>query len=72
LPLAGANPAKWFYDWIDVGTLVSIRGHWPAPTPRVEKPALAGSFIQKIIIPILTTIACVKIILLVRRRRGKV
>src|SRR5438874_12485107 len=72
MPLAGANPAKWFYDWIDVGTPVSIRGHWPAPTPRVEKPALAGSFIQKIIIPIATTIACVMIILLVWRRRGKV
>src|SRR5713101_5050568 len=72
LPLAGANPAKWFYDWIDVGTPVSIRGHWPAPTPRVEKPALAGSFIQKIIIPIVTTTACVVIILLVWRRRGNV
>jgi hypothetical protein len=72
LPLAGANPAKWFYDWIDAGTPVSIRGHWPAPTLRVEKPALAGSFIQKIIIPIVTTIACVVIILLVWRRRGKV
>src|SRR5207245_8229709 len=52
LPLAGANPAKWFYDWIDVGTTVSIKGPWPAPTLRVENPALAGSFIQKIIIPI--------------------
>src|SRR5438105_12641518 len=72
LPLAGANPAKWFYDWIDVGTPVSIRGHWPAPTPRVENPALAASFIQKIIIPIATTIACVMIILLVWRHRGKV
>ena len=72
LPLAGANPAKWFYDWIDVGTPVSIRGHWPAPILRVEKPGLAGSFIQKIIIPIVTTTACVVIILLVWRRRGKV
>src|SRR6266853_4352195 len=72
LAAGGANPAKWFYDWIDVGTPVSFRGHWPAPTLRVEKPALAGSFIQKIIIPIVTTTACVVIILLVWRRRGKV
>jgi hypothetical protein len=40
LPLAGANPAKWFYDWIDVGTLVSIRGHWGLPPPCVLKNPL--------------------------------
>ena len=73
LPLTGANPAKWFYDWIDIGTPVSIRGHWPAATVRVEKPALfARPFIQKVVIAIVTTIACVMIILLVRRGRGKV
>src|SRR5438128_11240583 len=30
LPVTGANPAKWFYNWIDLGTPVSIKGHWPA------------------------------------------
>src|SRR5437764_3042089 len=40
LPLTGANPAKWFYDWIDLGTPVSIKGHWPAAAGEgVEKTA---------------------------------
>src|SRR6266550_2373306 len=30
LPLTGANPAKWFYDWIDLATPAPIKGHWPA------------------------------------------
>src|SRR6266446_4979296 len=73
LPLAGANPAKWFYDWIDVGTPVSIKGHWPATTVRVERSAVpARPSIQKVVIVIVTTIACVMIILVVSRGRGKV
>jgi hypothetical protein len=73
LPLTGANPAKWFYDWIDIGTPISIKGHWPAATVRVEKPALpARPSIQKVVIVIVTTIACVMIILFVSRGRGKV
>jgi len=72
LPLAGANPAKWFYDWIDVGTAVDIKGHWPAATTvRVERSASTGRrpFIHKVVIVtvILTAIACVVIILLVWR-----
>ena len=74
LPLAGANPAKWFYDWIDVGTAVDIKGHWPAATTvRVERSASTGRrpFIHKVVIVtvILTAIACVVIILLVWRGR---
>jgi hypothetical protein len=73
LPLAGANPAKWFYDWIDIGTPVGIKGHWPAATVRVERSAVpARPSIQKVVIVIVTTIACVMIILFVSRGRGKV
>src|SRR5438094_1379747 len=34
LPLTGANPAKWFYNWIDLGPPVSIKTHWPAASGR--------------------------------------
>src|SRR5947209_18848741 len=74
LPLAGANPAKWFYDWIDLGTPISIKGHWPvAASARVEKSAPpAHPFLPKvIIIAIVITMACFMIILFVARRRGK-
>ena len=41
LPLTGANPAKWFYNWIDLGTPISIKGHWPVETGvRVKKTLL--------------------------------
>jgi len=73
LPLAGANPAKWFYDWIDIGTAIDIKGHWPAATTvRVERSAsTARPFIRKVVIVtvIVTAIACVVIILLVWRGR---
>ena len=73
LPLAGANPAKWFYDWIDIGTPIGIKGHWPTATVRVERSALpARPSIHKVVIVIVTTIACVMIILVVSRGRGKV
>src|SRR5216683_4974623 len=73
LPLAGANPAKWFYDWIDIGTPISIRGHWPVATPRVEKPTILSRLtFQKIIIATAAIIACVLIILFILQRRGKV
>jgi hypothetical protein len=72
LPLAGANPAKWFYDWIDIGTPIGIKGHWPAATVRVERSALlARPFIQKVVIVIVTMIACATIIFFVSRARGK-
>jgi hypothetical protein len=29
LPLTGINLARWFYEWIDVGTPVEITGAWP-------------------------------------------
>ena len=74
LPLTGANPAKWFYNWIDLGTPISIKGHWPAPTSvRVEKSAPpAHPFLPKVvIIAIVITIVCFVIILFVSRHRGK-
>ena len=73
LPLTGANPAKWFYAWIDLGTPVSIKGHWPAAASvPVEKGAPpAHPFLPKVlIIAIVITIACFMIILFVSRRRG--
>src|SRR3989454_12219599 len=73
LPLAGANPAKWFYDWIDVGTPVSIRGHWPVATPRVEKSTVLSRLtFQKIIIATAAIIACILIVFFILQRRGKV
>jgi hypothetical protein len=74
LPLTGANPAKWFYNWIDLGTPISIKGHWPSPTSvRVEKNASpAHPFLPKgLFIAIVITIACLTIILFVSRRGGK-
>lgn len=32
VPLTGANPAKWFYDWVDVGTPIEVRDEWPKAT----------------------------------------
>jgi L,D-transpeptidase catalytic domain len=73
LPLAGANPAKWFYDWIDIGTPIGIKGHWPPATVRVERSTpFARSLIQKVIIAIATTVACIMVVLFVWRGRGKV
>src|SRR5438477_8608346 len=74
LPLTGANPAKWFYNWIDIGTPVSIKGHWPAAAsvPAEESPPPAHPFLPKVLaIAIVITIACFMIILFVARRRGK-
>ena len=74
LPLTGANPAKWFYNWIDLGTPVSIKGHWPAAASVAaeESPPPAHPFLPKVLtIAIVITIACFMIILFVSRRRGK-
>jgi lipoprotein-anchoring transpeptidase ErfK/SrfK len=29
LPVTGANPARWFYYWVEPGTPVTILGKWP-------------------------------------------
>src|SRR2546430_1777632 len=74
LPLTGPNPAKWFYNWIDLGTPVSIKGHWPAAAsvPAEESPPPAHPFLPQVLtIAIVITIACFMIILFVSRRRGK-
>src|SRR5438477_7386441 len=74
LPLTGPNPAKWFYNWIDLGTLISIKGRWPAAAsvPAEESPPPAHPFLPKVLtIAIVITIACFMIILFVSRRRGK-
>ena len=28
MPLTGGNPARWFFNWIDTGTPVTIKGRW--------------------------------------------
>jgi lipoprotein-anchoring transpeptidase ErfK/SrfK len=33
VPLTGQNPAKWFYQWVEVGTPILIRDGWPASEP---------------------------------------
>src|SRR5436190_5838987 len=74
LPLTGANPAKWFYNWIDLGTPISIKGHWPAASGGgVEESARpAHPFLLKVvIIAIVITIVCFVIILFVSRRGRK-
>src|SRR5207253_5811435 len=74
LSLAGANPAKWFYAWIDLGTPVSIKGHWPdaASVPAEESPPPAHPFLPKVLtIAIVITMAGFMIILFVSRRCGK-
>jgi hypothetical protein len=74
LPLTGANPAKWFYAWIDLGTPISIKGHWPAAAsvPVEKRAPSAHPFLPKVLIlAIVITIACFMIILFVSRRRGK-
>ena len=76
LPLAGANPAKWFYNWIDLGTPISTKGHWPVAAPRVTGPAssFARSSILKIIIvaAAVTSLGAVVLFLFLKRSRGKV
>ena len=73
LPLSGANPAKWFYDWIDIGTPISIKGHWPVAASRDQKPTFFGHLsIQKAVITIAAITVCILIILFILRRRGKV
>ena len=33
MPLAGDNPAKRFFDWVEIGTPIEITGEW-AGKPR--------------------------------------
>jgi hypothetical protein len=78
LPLTGANPAKWFYNWIDLGTPVSIKGHWPlattTPAPgRIEKSVPPPrSFLRRVIIATVITIAGTLVIWFTSRGRGKI
>src|SRR5437588_1622858 len=78
LPLTGSNPAKWFYNWIDLGTPVSIKGHWPlaTTTPAPERIAKstppAHSFLRRIIIATVITIAGTLVIWFISRDGGKI
>lgn len=39
LPLDDGNPAKQFYDWVELGTPIEVTGEWvpPAPAPRKKR-----------------------------------
>src|SRR5438552_9289848 len=72
LHLTGSNPAKWFYNCIDIGAAVSIKSHGPLAAPRVEKPTFFGHLsIQNAVIAIAAITACVLIVLFILQRRGK-
>ena len=32
VPLSGANPARWFYHWVTIGTPITIDRDWPDPS----------------------------------------
>ncbi|HME89765.1 MAG TPA: L,D-transpeptidase [Chthoniobacterales bacterium] len=73
LPLTGANPAKWFYDWIDIGTPICIRGHWPLTGAGAEKPSRFSRLsIEKVLIAIAAIIVCVLAALFVLQRLRRV
>ena len=38
LPLTGANPARMFYEWVEVGVPVEITGRWQGLNRRAAKP----------------------------------
>lgn len=37
LPLDGDNPAKWFFNWADPGTPVTVSGQWQQPGPAKKE-----------------------------------
>lgn len=37
VPLTGRNPARWFYEWISIGTPIQISKGWPQEWP-VDQP----------------------------------
>lgn len=39
LPLWGGNPAKWLWNWVDLGTPIRIGNEWTAPTTPPESKA---------------------------------
>jgi hypothetical protein len=42
VPLDGANPAQWFFHWVETGTRITIRGQWSGgKKPAVQRPKLA-------------------------------
>ena len=36
LPLDGQNPAAWFFEWVETGTPISIRGQWQGRKTRPQ------------------------------------
>jgi lipoprotein-anchoring transpeptidase ErfK/SrfK len=42
VPLDVANPAAWFYRWVDTGTPISIAGHWEGKPSRADKRQAAA------------------------------
>lgn len=42
LPLDGDNPARWFFEWVEPGTPISITGEWDGK-PKPGPPAMPAS-----------------------------
>jgi len=38
MPLSGSNPARWFYEWVDVGTPIHIAGALKEEVRRAQAP----------------------------------
>jgi hypothetical protein len=36
VPLTGGNPARWFYQWVEIGTPIIIADGWPPDLPPVS------------------------------------
>ncbi len=47
MPLDGDNPAKRFYEWVDVGTPITVTGNWKGKPTAEEKPAAKGKSAAK-------------------------
>ncbi len=42
MPLDGDNPAKRFYDWVEIGTPITLTGDWAGKPATESKPAPAS------------------------------
>jgi lipoprotein-anchoring transpeptidase ErfK/SrfK len=43
LPLDGDNPAKWFFEWVEPGTPITITGEWNGRPKAGSKPRPAAT-----------------------------
>lgn len=48
MPLSHGNPAKYFYEWVDVGTPVTIQGHWTEPVSFRHRPRRRRTYVRRV------------------------